>query len=90
MNRSYKDPEKFLMCLGDYAYDPYLYGGDIYIQVAHRLHKGYRFVAKVVQSSSGVCIVPVESSMPQTCVNEFAAVLQRNIGLLIGWCCTDA
>lgn len=89
MNRSYKNPENFLMCIGNYAYDPYVSAGERYIQIAHRVNTGFRLIVKIIRRGSTFCVVPVLSSMPQSCINEFAQDLQRNLELLVR-CCENA
>lgn len=86
MAKRYKNPENYLMCIGNYAYDPYESGGSVYIRVAHRFIQEYVFVAKVEQSTTGFHIVPISTTMPESCIREFADDLRRNLELLARRC----
>lgn len=89
MAKRYKNPENYLMCIGNYAYDPYESGDSVYIRVAHRFIREYVFIAKVEQLMTGFRIVPISTTMPESCIREFADDLNRNLALLVR-CCLKA
>lgn len=81
--KRYKNIEDYLMCIDNYAYDPCKSGGAVYIRVVHRFIQEYIFIAKVEQSAAGLRIVPISTTMPESCIREFADDLRRNLELLV-------
>ena len=80
-----KNPENYFMCLGKYAYDPFIKGDAAYVRVTHRGTPIWTSVVKVLASNMGYTCELITSTMPSECIREFSETLQRNLSFLMRW-----